>query len=126
VLIAAVLDLALVLLFVVIGRRSHDEGDSLLGLAITAWPFVAGAVVGWSASLAWRRPFAVWPTGIVVWAGAVVLGMLLRVVSGQGVQPSFVIVTVVVVGAFLIGWRAVAAAVRRMRRRSGASARRAG
>lgn len=117
VVVAAVVDLALVLLFVAIGRRSHDEGDALAGFAVTAWPFVAGAAVGWAASLGWRRPLAVWPTGVVVWLAAVVLGMLLRVASGQGVQLSFVIVTAIVLGVFLVGWRAIAALVRRLRAR---------
>ncbi|NQX35034.1 DUF3054 domain-containing protein [Herbiconiux sp. VKM Ac-2851] len=119
VVLAAVVDLALVLLFVAIGRRSHDEGDALSGFAVTAWPFVVGAAVGWTASLGWRRPLAVWPTGVVVWLAAVVLGMLLRVASGQGVQLSFVIVTAIVLGVFLVGWRAIAALVRRLRARRG-------
>jgi hypothetical protein len=39
--------------------------------------------------------------------------VLLRVVAGQGVQLSFVVVTVVVLGVFVLGWRAVVAFVRR-------------
>ncbi|QJU56172.1 DUF3054 domain-containing protein [Herbiconiux sp. SALV-R1] len=115
--LAAAADVALVLLFVAIGRRSHDEDGALLGFLTTAWPFVAGAAVGWLASLGWRRPLAVAPTGLVVWAGAVVLGMLFRMLSGQGVQLSFVIVTALVLAAFLLGWRAVALLVTRISRR---------
>ncbi|MCS5714245.1 DUF3054 domain-containing protein [Herbiconiux sp. CPCC 205716] len=117
VVVAAVVDLVLVLLFVAIGRRSHDEGDALSGFAVTAWPFVVGAAVGWVASLGWRRPLAVWPTGVAVWLAAVAVGMLLRVASGQGVQLSFVIVTTIVLGVFLVGWHAIAALVRRLRAR---------
>jgi peptidoglycan/LPS O-acetylase OafA/YrhL len=117
VVLAAVLDLVLVLVFVGIGRRSHDEGEAILGFLTTAWPFVAGAALGWLVVRAWRRPFRVVPTGVVVWVAAVVGGMLLRLVSGQGVQLSFVIVTAVVLGVFLVGWRGIAALVRRMRAR---------
>ncbi|WP_378148490.1 DUF3054 domain-containing protein [Cnuibacter sp. UC19_7] len=117
ILIAAVADALLVLVFVLIGRRSHDESDALLGLLTTLWPFLAGAAVGWVASLGWRRPFALLPTGVVVWASTVVVGMLLRVVSAQGVQLSFVIVTAVVLAAFLLGWRAALLLVRRVRAR---------
>jgi hypothetical protein len=117
ILAAAAADVLLVLVFVLIGRRSHDESDALLGLLTTLWPFLAGAAAGWLASLAWRRPLAVVPSGLVVWASTVVVGMLLRVVSGQGVQVSFVIVTAVVLAAFLIGWRAIVALVARVRRR---------
>jgi hypothetical protein len=127
VVIAIVVDAVLVLVFVLIGRGSHGESDALLGLATTFWPFAVGALVGWLASLGWRRPFAVVPTGVVVWASAVVVGMLLRLASGQGVQVSFVIVTAVVLGAFLVGWRAVVALVRRLRgRRAGRTDRIAG
>jgi hypothetical protein len=38
-------------------------------------------------------------------------------VSGQGVQVAFVIVASLVLGLFLIGWRAVAMLVRRARSR---------
>jgi uncharacterized membrane protein YhaH (DUF805 family) len=114
---AAVLDVVLVAVFVLIGRRSHDEDSALLGFLTTFWPFVAGAAIGWVAALAWRAPLRVAPTGVVVWAAAVVGGMLLRILSGQGVQWSFVIVTAVVLGVFLVGWRAVALLVRRLRSR---------
>jgi peptidoglycan/LPS O-acetylase OafA/YrhL len=114
--LAVVLDTAFVVLFVAIGRTSHEEGSALLGFLTTLWPFLAGAAIGWLVSRAWRAPMRiVWP-GILIWAGAVLIGMLLRIVSGQGVQWSFVIVTAVVLGVFLIGWRAVALLVRRIRR----------
>ena len=116
--LAAVLDVVLVLGFVLIGRGSHGE-NVLAGAVVTFWPFLVGLVVGWLASLAWRRPSAVWPTGVIVWAATLVVGMLLRVVSSQGVAVSFVIVAAVVLAVFLIGWRAIArgAASIRARRR---------
>lgn len=115
--LAAVIDAVLIVVFVAIGRRSHDEDGALVGFLITAWPFLTGAAIGWLAARAWRRPLAVWPTGVVVWVAAVVLGMLLRLVSGQGVQPSFVIVTAIVLAAFLVGWRALALLAARLRSR---------
>ncbi|MFB2599085.1 DUF3054 domain-containing protein [Herbiconiux sp. P17] len=117
VVLAVVLDIALIVVFVAIGRQSHDEDSALLGFLTTLWPFLAGAAIGWIASLAWRAPLRLAPTGVVVWAAAVVGGMLLRILSGQGVQWSFVIVTTIVLGVFLVGWRALALLVRRIRRR---------
>ncbi|MCS5717256.1 DUF3054 domain-containing protein [Herbiconiux sp. CPCC 205763] len=117
VVLAIVLDAALIVLFVAIGRQSHDEDSAIVGFLTTLWPFFAGAAIGWVASLAWRAPLRLVPTGVVVWGAAVVAGMLLRILSGQGVQWSFVIVTAVVLGVFLVGWRAVAVLVRRIRRR---------
>lgn len=103
-----VLDVLGVLVFCAVGRRSHDEGLSLPGVATTAWPFLAGTVLGWLASRAWRRPTAIVPTGVVVWLCTVVVGMVLRKVSSAGVAASFVVVAASVTAVLLLGWRAVA------------------
>lgn len=44
----------------------------------------------------------------MVWLSTLVVGMLLRVVSGQGTAFSFVLVAGTVLAVFLLGWRAVA------------------
>jgi Protein of unknown function (DUF3054) len=98
-----------VLLFCAVGRRSHDEGLSVTGIATTAWPFLTGTVIGWLASRAWQRPTAVVPTGVVVWLCTVAVGMLLRKASSAGVAASFVLVAASVTAVLLLGWRAVVA-----------------
>jgi hypothetical protein len=113
---AAVADVMLVLAFVLIGRGSHDEGFSVVGALNTSWPFLAGLLVGWLATAAWFRPRAILPTGIIVWASTLIVGMLLRWASAQGVAVSFVIVAAIVLAVFLIGWRALALLVGRIRR----------
>ena len=55
---AAVLDAACVLLFVLVGRRSHEEASALAGVARTAWPFLGGLAAGWLVARAWRAPRA--------------------------------------------------------------------
>ncbi|GAA3859336.1 DUF3054 family protein [Leifsonia kafniensis] len=110
---AAVLDAALVLLFVLIGRASHNEG--LAGVLTTWWPFLAGLALGWLVVRAWRHPQAIVWTGLVVWLCSVFGGLALRWLVGQGVQLSFAIVTTLVLGAFLLGWRAIWMLVRRAR-----------
>ena len=107
-------DAALVLVFVLIGRASHDE-NPVLGALVTLWPFFAGLLVGWIVSRGWRAPLAIVRTGIPVWASTVIVGMLLRAVSGQGVQVSFVVVTCIVLAFFLLGWRLVARLMLRRR-----------
>ena len=119
---ALLLDIVLVVVFAVIGRSSHAEGLDPAGVWTTAWPFLAGLGVGWLAATAWRHPFAIWPTGVLAWAATLVVGMLLRLVSGQGVQPAFVIVAAVTLAVLLIGWRAVAALIVRLRRSARATA----
>jgi Protein of unknown function (DUF3054) len=108
VVIAAVLDVLLVVVFVLIGRSSHKEGFSLLGALTTAWPFLTGLIVGWFVTRSWRDPTGIVWTGLGIWVSTVAVGVLLRSMSGQGVQPSFVIVTTIVLGLFLMGWRGIA------------------
>jgi Protein of unknown function (DUF3054) len=106
--LAAVVDLCCVLAFVIIGRASHARGESLSGIASTAWPFLAGLAGGWLAARAWRRPVALVPSGVGAWLGAAGLGMALRVVAGQGTAVAFVLVALAFLGLFLLGWRVVA------------------
>jgi L-iditol 2-dehydrogenase len=105
--LAVVLDCCFVLAFVIIGRASHADGETLGGIASTAWPFLAGLVVGWLAVRAWRRPFALAFAGMGAWLGTVAVGMVLRVVSGQGTAVAFVLVALAFLGLFLLGWRLV-------------------
>jgi len=114
--LAVVLDVCCILVFVIIGRASHTKGESLAGVASTAWPFLAGLAGGWLATAglagrAWRRPYRLWPAGVGAWLGAVGLGMLFRVVSGQGTAPAFIGVALAFLGLFLLGWRLLAQAV---------------
>jgi peptidoglycan/LPS O-acetylase OafA/YrhL len=110
-------DVVAVLVFCALGRRSHDEGLSIRGVAETVWPFLTGTVVGWLVSRAWRQPTAVVPTGVIVWLCTVVLGMLLRKASSAGVAASFVVVAATVTAVLLLGWRAAVGVT--LRRRAG-------
>jgi FtsH-binding integral membrane protein len=103
--VALAADLCCVLVFVIIGRASHTKGESLAGVASTAWPFLAGLAGGWLAARAWRRPSGLWPAGVGAWLGAAALGMVFRVVSGQGTAAAFIVVALAFLGLFLLGWR---------------------
>jgi hypothetical protein len=106
--IAVVLDCACVLVFVIIGRASHTKGESVAGIASTAWPFLTGLAAGWLAVRAWRRPDGLVPAGVGAWLGTVAGGMVLRVVSGQGTAVAFIGVALAFLGLFLLGWRLAA------------------
>jgi hypothetical protein len=114
IIVAAALDAALVLVFATIGRLSH--GESLAGLGVTYWPFLGGLIIGWLLLRAWRRPRSLVWTGLGIWIATVIGGLLLRLASGQGVQLSFAIVTTIVLGIFLLGWRAGTALVHQISR----------
>lgn len=107
-------DVAGVTAFVVAGRRTHADGDGGLldGVAGTAWPFLVALGVGWLLARAWRRPLAL-RCGAVLWLSTVVLGLVLRGAAGGGLAPAFVAVTAAVLGLVLVGWRALAALLRR-------------
>lgn len=104
---SAAADLAVVLAFAAVGRRSHGEEAAALEVLGVAWPFAVGAGLGWLATDGIRRPTS-WRTGTGAWAGAVAGGMALRALTGRGVAPSFVLVSTLVLGAGTLGWRAVA------------------
>lgn len=118
---ALLLDAAFVLVFAVVGRRSHGE-EVLGGLTGTAWPFLLGLLVGWLIALAAGRsggrsdPCSIAPAGVLIWAGTLGVGMSARALAGQGTALSFVVVAGVVLALFLLGWRAVLLVVERRRR----------
>ena len=113
-------DLLVLVVFVLVGRSSHDEGRGLAGFVRVWWPFAVALAVGTIASGTWRAPLE-WRRAIVTWLVTVALGMVLRIaVQGRDFKPTFVIVTTVFVGAGMLGWRAV---VRRVRVRPSTRAR---
>jgi hypothetical protein len=112
------LDACCVLVFVVIGRHTHHDGDSLAGTWHTAWPFLAGLAVGLATARYWRRPLAIVPAGLGAWIGAAGAGMVIRVLAGQGTVAAFIVVTCAFLALFLVGWRVLVLTARHFRLRS--------
>jgi peptidoglycan/LPS O-acetylase OafA/YrhL len=112
---AAGADTALILAFAAIGRDAHQRGEIVTGVLATAWPFLAGAAASWLVLRAWRAPLALWPTGVGVWLGTVAVGMLLRAVTGQTVVLPFVVVALLALCVFLLGYRLLVSGVDRFR-----------
>jgi hypothetical protein len=102
---AIAVDVICILIFAIVGRSSHQEATDLLGVAHTAWPFLVGCLLGTLIGRIWRHPYAL-ASGVFVWLGTVVGGMTLRVLTGAGVQLSFVLIAGLFLALFLIGWRA--------------------
>ena len=99
------LDLVSVLVFVIVGRDSHDAGGAAEDVLATSAPFLIGAAVGWAITRAWRRPLAM-PVGIGVVVSTVIVGMTLRRFAfDDGTAPSFVLVTTGFFAATQLGWR---------------------
>ncbi|MET3369467.1 UNVERIFIED_CONTAM: peptidoglycan/LPS O-acetylase OafA/YrhL [Jeotgalibacillus campisalis] len=114
---AAIADLLLILVFAAIGRDAHARGDIVSGAFATAWPFLTGAAIAWVVTRAWRAPLAAWPSGVCIWIGAVLVGMLLRAVTGQTVVLPFVLVALISLGVFLLGYRVLATLLLRASRK---------
>ncbi len=105
------LDVVAVLVFAAVGRRMHASDVTVLGVLEVAGPFLAGVVVGWLLTRAWRRPMALRHVGVGVWLAVLVVGVLGRNMLGGGTPVAFVVVTAAVLAALLLGWRAGAWAV---------------
>jgi hypothetical protein len=110
---SAIADLIIVLVFVVIGRATHDHGVYASGVLSTAWPFVTGLAVGWLALRATGRSGTRVRDGVIICLYTVVVGMTLRVVAGQGTAFAFILVALGFLGALMIGWRVVVSSMRR-------------
>jgi len=101
-------DLVVLVVFVLVGRRSHHEDAGLAGFLRVWWPFAVALGVAWLVTGLWRAPLA-WPRAVVAWLVTGGVGMALRiVVEDREFKVAFTIVTLLFVGAGMLGWRAVA------------------
>lgn len=116
---AAAADVVLILVFAAIGRDAHHREEPILGVLLTAWPFLAGAAAGWGLARVWRRPLAIARAGVPVWLATLVGGMLLRALTGQTVVLPFIIVATLALAVLLVGYRLLLAGVVRLRQRQG-------
>jgi hypothetical protein len=114
--VALAFDVACVLLFVILGRRSHDEGNGVLSVLNVAAPFAIGLAVGWLVSPNVRRTPRSLRAGVDVWVATVVIGVLLRWFAwDRSTAFAFVVVATLFLGFFMLGWRVVVAGTSRPR-----------
>jgi hypothetical protein len=113
--LAAIGDVLAVMVFAAIGRRSHEEGFSVLGVLEVAGPFLLGALVGWLAGRVWRAPLGL-RNGVVVWVASAVIGLVVRASFTHRLPLSFALIATVSLAIVILGWRAVGFAAARTRR----------
>jgi hypothetical protein len=106
--LAVLFDLLVVVIFVVIGRHAHHHAFSPAGLFRTFWPFAVGCLVGTLLHERTRIMSGVVLSGLFVGTVTVAVGMVLRVLSGQGTAFSFIVVALVFLNALMILWRSLA------------------
>jgi len=100
-------DFVCVLVFVTIGRHTHKDGNTLSGTFTTLWPFAVGLLIGWLLVSRTHRIATTKTSGLIIALSAVLVGMILRVISGQGIALAFVIVATAFLSLCLVGWRAL-------------------
>ncbi len=88
------IDLLAVLSFVMIGRSAHGHTDSLSGVWRTSWPFLIGATVSWLFVKVRRLSISSPISGVIVVISTVAIGMVIRVLVGQGTALGFIAVSV--------------------------------
>ena len=109
------LDVAWLVAFALLGRRSHGEGEALVGILGVAWPFVVGYAIGAFALRLGRTPRSLGRL-IPVWAVMLVIAMAIRTIQkGRAPEVDFVIVAAVFSGLGMVAWRVVALVVCRRR-----------
>lgn len=98
-----VIDAVLAVAFTIIGRASHAEAVDLIGIVVTAWPFLFALCLGWAVVLlTGQRASAPWPAGVVIWVVTVTSGLAVRMLSGSTAAVPFMIVTAVTLLVFLL------------------------
>lgn len=89
------------MLFVAVGRRNHDEGTAIDGIAIVAAPFLIALAVAWLGMRTWVEPFTR-RSWAATWVITVVAGLLLRrFVFDRGIATPFIIVATITLGVLL-------------------------
>lgn len=106
-LLAFVSDVALVVVFTYALRLSHDQPVDPAAIADNTWPYLIGLAGGWLITRSWRRTLTL-GSSLGVWFCTVLGGLGIRYALNPHVRLSSVIVTVFVLGFFLIGWRLIA------------------
>ncbi len=101
-------DLLVVVFFVVVGTRNHDDNTGLAASIGVMLPFLIGTLIAWA-------PLKLEPDAISnrmatrVWIATIVVGVLLRRFAwDRSTAGTFVVVATAFLFACFFGWRAIA------------------
>jgi hypothetical protein len=110
-------DLAVFIVFVVVGQSSHRETESVASVVRVAAPFVVAWFVvatvlgafGRRGSAATTRPRRLLGRTGLSWIVACPAALALRAAGeGHGIPPTFALISFLFNGVFLLGWRGLA------------------
>ena len=105
--LALIADVALVVIFTFALRLSHEQSVDPASIVDNAWPHLAGLAIGWLVTRSWRRTLTL-TSSLGIWFCTVFIGLAIRYTADPEVRMSSLIVTVFVLGFFLVGWRLLA------------------
>ena len=74
----------------------------------TSWPFALGLAVAWAMMAKRSRTGLGLKDGAILVIATVTLGMVARVVAGQGTALAFILVALAFLGLEMEGWRLLA------------------
>lgn len=105
------LDVVAVIVFVVIGRDTHEGGTGPADVLATAAPFLLGLLPGWAAGRL-TGPLLSVRSGVTTAGVAASVGLAVRrLVFGDGIATPFILVTASFLVASFVGWRLVVASI---------------
>ena len=105
------------MVFAVIGRHLRADSMTAPDIVRTAMPFLMGVVTAWLFLAPYRNKVPVLARGLAVAAGAIIVGLLVRMAFGEDTPRSFVWVATVALTVLLLGWRLIAWGIVVMARR---------
>jgi hypothetical protein len=104
--LAAGVDLVCLMLFVGLGRASHDITSGFAWYFTVLWPFVVGWFVAALAFQVYRSPLDRWVMLACTWVAGCAIALGLRATVTHRPTPiAFIIVTYIFIGLTTFGWR---------------------
>lgn len=111
---ALLFDIAVVLAFSILATISHTQ--TLAGFFRTFGFYTLGVTLSWVVTRARLAPYALWPSGVMVWIGTAIIGQFLWSATHEWKLPiAMFVVTLAILSLGILGWRAALILVRRRR-----------
>lgn len=118
--LALIIDELLIMAFILVGMFSHgtltlgdfESWDGIFKYFGVGFSFILAGFVVW-AGLIVAQFYQLMPSGLIVWAGTSILGLLFRWMNGLSVDITFAFTSTLLLAVLLLGWRFLAAALLR-------------
>jgi hypothetical protein len=121
--VAPVLDALCILVFVLIGRGSHEINQGVGWFVTVLWPLYLGWFSVALATKLYTRPSGTWRALLVTWLGGIAVASFFRgAFTPRPYVSVFTLIAIAFIGLTTFGWRAIGAGIVRFRRREASRA----